>query len=89
MARRYVASKHVSYQALDSEAVLLDLASGRYFGLNETGVEVWKQLELQPHTREHLVEAVCSAFAVEPDICRRDLDALLAELLAARLIEEL
>jgi hypothetical protein len=31
----------VLFRDLDGEAVLLDLTSGRYFGLNEVGTRIW------------------------------------------------
>ena len=35
---------HVLFQQLEDEAVILDVQSGGYFGLNEVGTFVWQQL---------------------------------------------
>jgi hypothetical protein len=37
-------SERVVFRDLDGEAVLLDLESGRYFGLDEVGTRVWTLL---------------------------------------------
>ena len=37
-------SADVVYREIDGEAVLLDLGSGRYFGLNAVGTRVWAVL---------------------------------------------
>ncbi len=45
LSHRLVRSDEVLFQNLDGEAVLLDLASETYFGLNEVGTRVWELLE--------------------------------------------
>lgn len=40
----FVPAPRVMSRELDGEAVLLDLASGRYFGLNPTGRRIWELL---------------------------------------------
>jgi hypothetical protein len=64
---------------LAGEAVLLDLASGTYFGLDEVGTRIWQLLA------EHVwVEAVVAALLDEYDVeearVRADLDRLIREL---------
>jgi len=43
--RRYVLSTEVYSQTLAGEAVLLDVASGMYFGLDEVGTRIWELLQ--------------------------------------------
>jgi len=38
---RFRPKANVLVRELDGEAVLLDVATGRYFGLNATGVRIW------------------------------------------------
>jgi hypothetical protein len=70
---------------LQGEAVLLDMASRRYFQLNETAAAVWKQLE-RGADRAALLEHVCGAFDVVPEAAGPELDRILAELAAMNLI---
>lgn len=41
---RFRCSPDVSSRILDGEAVLLDLRSGKYFGLNVVGSRIWELL---------------------------------------------
>ncbi|TIT11789.1 MAG: PqqD family protein, partial [Mesorhizobium sp.] len=36
-----VASKDIVFESFDGEAVVLDLASGKYFGFSDSGSRVW------------------------------------------------
>ena len=38
-------SPDVVFRDLDGEAVILDLVSGTYFGLNEVGTRVWRLVD--------------------------------------------
>lgn len=38
---KFQLSPNVLYRDLDGQAVILDLASGLYFGLNEVGTRIW------------------------------------------------
>lgn len=58
---------------LGSETVILHLASGIYFGLDEVGTCVWKLLLDQPRTVAWLRDQVVAQFDVEPDRCEADL----------------
>jgi hypothetical protein len=83
--RRIKASTDVVSRVVDGEAVLLDLASGKYFGLNEVGSSVWEhvQEELAVAT---LLERLLDEFDVEAPALRSDVDELLAELQSKGLI---
>lgn len=72
-------SPDVVSRVLDGEAVLLDLASGTYFGLNEVGTRVWELLE-QPRTPAELRAALLAEFDVSEDVLARDLEELLGTL---------
>lgn len=41
----YAPGPDVVFRELDGEAVLLDLATGVYFGLNATGTRMWQLIE--------------------------------------------
>jgi len=64
---------------LAGEAVLLDLASGTYFGLDEIGTRIW-QLLGEHGSPERVVAALLAEYEVEEATLRADLDRLIGEL---------
>ena len=74
------------FREIDGEAVVLNLASGIYYGLNPVGTRAWQLIE-----QVGGLEAVCSALTDEFDVDRetaaRDLISLVSELNARRLVE--
>lgn len=57
----------------------------RYVGLDTTGQAVWELLET-PRSLDELVEELVRRFDVEPDQCRDDVSAFLADLHRHRLV---
>ena len=76
---RLRASDDVAARGLDGEAVLLDLASGTYFGLNEVGARVWELVEAGT-TLGALRNTLLAEFEVEEGVLAADLARLLADL---------
>ena len=81
LTQRLLRSEDVLSQNLDGEAVLLDLASETYFGLNEVGTRVWELLESSRSLGE-IATLLQSEYEVES--ARAESDVLD---LATRLIE--
>lgn len=72
-------SDDVLVRALDGEAVLLDMASGKYFGLNEVGSRIWELIEKgQPVGA--IRAAIVAEFEVDDARAGEDLAALVSEL---------
>jgi Coenzyme PQQ synthesis protein D (PqqD) len=71
---------------LAGEAVILDLASGVYYGLNEVGARIWHLIQ-QPHTIQAIQHTLLQEYDVDTEICTQDLLQLLQELQAAGLIQ--
>jgi hypothetical protein len=84
-AERFAPSPGVRARRVGEETVLLDLGSDRYFALNEVGAEIWAGLE-RGLDRGEILAALLAAFDAEEETVRGDLDALIAELLAAGLV---
>ncbi len=59
--------------------VILDPASGQYFGLEGVGVRAW-ELMTEPATLEALVAAITSEYDVDPATCEQDIRRLLGDL---------
>lgn len=85
LAHRLSRSDQVLFQDVGGEAVLLDLASETYFGLNQVGTRVWTLLPDAASLGEiHAV--LCAEFEAPAETIERDLLALAAELTEAGLV---
>lgn len=76
----------VLMQELDGEAVLLNLDSGKYFGLDEVGTRMWQLLQSSASIQVAF-DQILDEYEVEPGQLRSDLEGLIAELTAEKLIE--
>jgi hypothetical protein len=81
-----VVSEDVLFRALDDEAVLLDLKTGVYFGLNPLGARIW-QLILEKHSLARVLEVVLREYDVERSVVETDLLELGLRLCASGLGE--
>jgi hypothetical protein len=72
-------SDDVVFQDLAGEAVILDLATGTYFGLDPVGTRIWHLLA-EHGGLEPVVAALLAEYDVPEGELRRDLAALLDEL---------
>ena len=71
---------------LAGEAVILNLKSGVYYGLNEVGARIWQLLQ-EPRIVAAIRDTLLEEYEVDRDSCDRDLLAVLQELATAELIE--
>lgn len=75
----------VMFRDLDGEAVLLELQTGRYYGLNETGTRMW--LLLLEHGRlEPAFQALLEEYEVPAERLRGELMGFVDSLSAQRLL---
>ena len=79
LACRAHPSPHVRIQVTGDEAVLLDLASERYFGLNTVGTRTWQLLSVDPSV-QIAYDTLLVEYEVAPAQLERDLLTLLAQL---------
>lgn len=78
-------SQNVSVD-LESEAVILDTASGTYFGVDAVAKRIWGLIAV-PRTVDAIRAALVAEFDVEPQRCMTDLLRFLSDLHAEGLIE--
>ena len=71
---------------LHAETVILDFNKGAYFGLDEIGTLIWRQLQ-EPRTVRAVCDAVVEQYEVDPTTCEQDVIRLLETLQAEGLIE--
>jgi hypothetical protein len=72
-------SKDVVFRDLSGEAVLLNLATGTYFGLNEVGARMWNLL-LEHGSTEKVIERMQDEYEVDQERIRLDLQGLVENL---------
>jgi len=80
------ASKDLLCCDLSDGAVILDLRSGVYYGLDPVGTFIWGLIQ-DPKAMSEITAAVMAEYAVEPERCVQDLQQLLAGMLELNLIE--
>ena len=85
--RRFVKPSDVLVQELAGEAVLLHVTRGHYFGLNEVGRAVWRELMTGIPVRQ-AYEHLLAEFDVSPETLQQDLTSLLHDLLSKGLLED-
>jgi hypothetical protein len=71
---------------LDGEAVILQMGTGTYYGLNEVGRSIWDFIQ-QSHTYDEIMAKMLEEYDVERGQLDRDLSTLLRNLMAAGLVE--
>lgn len=85
LSDRFEISDDAVAREVGGETVLLDLASGTYFGLNEVGARIWQLLE-DGQSPEKACDLILETYEVERDVLERDTIALLGQLLERGLI---
>ena len=80
-----IPSPDVLVQELDGEAVLLDLDSERYFGLDDVGTRVWRHL-LEHRRLERVCEEMQKEYEVDASRLRADVLQLVGELIDAGIV---
>ena len=80
-----ISARQIS-SAMGAEQAILQLDSGKYFGLNPVGARVW-QLAAEPRKVSEILATLLAEYEVPADRCRADLLALLQKLQAAGLVE--
>ena len=69
----------VSGELTDGETVVLNLKDGVYYGLDSVGSEILKLIQ-EPKTVQAVRDILLQHYDVEPEVCERDLVALLTEM---------
>ena len=88
MQDRIKLAKRVSFTELDNDAVLLNLESGTYFGLNHIGVQLVKSINNGLSVSEACV-TIATRYKVDLDVVKSDINELIKEMINNDLIENL
>lgn len=85
LPRRVIPAPDVLFRELEGEAVMLDLGSERYYGLDEVGARIWQLLE-EHHDVETVITQMLAEYEVDEEQLRRDLAQLIDNLADAGLV---
>ena len=78
-------SPEVMLQEISGEAVMLDLKSESYFGLDAVGTRIWRVVEREGHLKKVFSELL-SEYDVDPARLEEDLKDLIGRLADAGLV---
>lgn len=82
-----VVESDVAWRVADDEAVLLHADSSAYFGLNQTGTQLWAQLAERPMSLAQLTRWAQERFPDAPTGLQGEISAFIDQLLEPNLIE--
>ena len=85
MTGRVIVPGHVMVRQLGDECVMLDMASGYYFGLDAVGARIW-QLLSETSSLAEIVERLAREYDVTPEQAESDLVRFVEELKANGLL---
>lgn len=72
---------------LGGEAVILQMSTGTYYGLNHVGSRIWQTIQQQPCAFDAIVSSVIQQYDVDRQQVEDDVDNLLRSMLAEGLIQ--
>jgi hypothetical protein len=79
---------NASWRVVDGEAVIINLTSTHYYGLNETGTFVWCLLAERAMTVREVAAAVAAEWGEAVETVMPDVEAILQGLVAEQLVKE-
>jgi hypothetical protein len=79
LASRVKINQEVLFQELQGEAVLLNLKSGVYLGLDSVGTRIWNLLQQRPLLQD-VRDAILQEYDVSAEQCERDLLRLVSKM---------
>ena len=82
---RVVVPDTVLFREFDGEAVILNLDTESYLGLDDVGTRMWTVLTHQPSIQA-AYDILLSEYDVSPDTLRADVERLLGEMVEHKLV---
>lgn len=77
--------EHIATE-IDNAVVMMSVEQGKYYGLDSVGSRIWNLLE-QPRRVTEVCAIIQDEFAVEREICERDVLDFVGRLVAAGLFK--
>ena len=85
MQSKVTRSSNPIAEPVDDELVMADIDAGKYYGLNDIGTAIWRNLE-KPTTVEDLCKQLCDEYEVSAEQCLAEVMAFLEDLASRSLI---
>lgn len=82
----WTVARHVSFNRIEGDIVLLDARQGKYFGLDETASLIW-EVVAETGSRDRAVEAILKHYEIDAATARRDVDETIELWTGQRLLE--
>ena len=79
---------YILRQVSDAYVVIMTGGSGNMLTLNAPGAMLWKKLGTGCESKEALVDALLAEYEVTREVASRDVDAFLAKLTGAGILED-
>ena len=70
---------------MNGDAVMMDISTGKYFNLGQSGGYIWELLE-QPLSVENLIKALIAEYDVSYDKCKEDILPFLQQMVEKELL---
>lgn len=71
---------------IEGDTVLLDIETGKYYGLSGTAHRIWSLLQ-SPLSMEQICDALQKEYNVSRDQCEQDVQVFLKELAHVKLVD--
>jgi hypothetical protein len=84
-SNRVIVPGTVLFRELDGEAVILNLETESYLGLDDVGTRIWTELTSRPSIQA-AYDVLLTEFDVSPETLRADMERLIGEMLGHGLI---
>lgn len=81
----YKRTEQVEWRKFENESLLLNVATGTYFRINEVGSLIWENLDGK-NPAEELIHLVVKHFDVTEAVARQDYQKFIDQLIADNLI---
>ena len=77
--------EQIAATVMDGEAVIINLANGVYYSMDEAGGLIWEMIE-QARSLADIADAVATTYGVPPSRTREDIEQLAAQLIDEDLV---
>ncbi len=84
-SRFAINTAEVAAKVLDGEAILINLSTGTYYGIDKAGCRIWEMIEKGYNQRE-IIETVVALYDVPAERAKADIESLISELIKENLI---
>lgn len=82
-----VAHSHdVLSSSVDSEVVMANISTDKYYGLNPISAQIWQLLE-QPKSLKEVCDALTNQYDVDTETCQSEVLTFVRKMVDARMLE--